>query len=247
MSKNHYRISRFTLLITAALFTSALPVRADDKPSLLKNESELGVVIISGNSPTQTYNLKQMTSYFWSGNLLKGNAGFLSSNTRGVETALAWNIGARYERDLFGGVAAFLGQAVEGNRFAGYNQRYITDVGGKYSIYELADFRWSVEAGYRFALENRTDAQVQQHYLRLYTEAERNWSKSFSNKLWVEYLPNLSNTLDHQFNTELSGNAAINDIFAIKVGYLIKFRSILLSPATSNVDTQFTTALVAKF
>lgn len=245
-------------VLLSALAFIAIPAplahAIDTAPAVFKNESEAGVVVTAGNAPTQTFNFKQANTYEWSGNLFKGSGSYLKSSTRDTETALTWSLGLRYERVLIERLNAFLGQSLESNRFAGFYQRYNSDVGGKYFLFKGSDATpkpeddlvWSLEGGYRFTVENRSAEQVQQHYLRLFSDTVKNWSKTFSTRLWVEYLPNLSDTSDHQLNSELSANAALSEVFAIKVGYLVKYRTILLPPATEKLDSQFTTALVAK-
>jgi putative salt-induced outer membrane protein len=213
----------------------------------LHNESEVGVVVTSGNAPTNTFNFRQLNTYGWDLELVRFNARFLKTSTRSAETAKNWALGLRYERELAEQFGLYFGQAIESDPFAGYFQRYNTDAGGKYFLLKEDALVWTAEAGYRYTIENRRAGDVNQSYLRFYTEASRAWTKTFSTKLWVEYLPNMSDSSDYQLNTEASANAAISDLFAIKLAYLIRNRGILVAPATEKTDAQFSTALVAKF
>jgi putative salt-induced outer membrane protein len=79
------------------------------------------------------------------------------------------------------------------------------------------------------------------------TELMRAWTKTFSTKYWVEFLPNLSDSAGYRLNTELSGNAALSEIFSIKLGYLIRYNNTPPAGAAKQTDSTFTTALVAKF
>jgi putative salt-induced outer membrane protein len=229
---------------------------ADDKPAAapaaittagFHDDSEGGIVIVAGNAQSQSYNLLQGNTYGWDSNLVKLFGKYLQSSTGGVETAKYWTIGVRYERELSPRVGVFAGQLVESDVFSGYNQRYSSDVGGKYVILKEDAMYWNVEAGYRYTVENRQTSQVNESFVRLYTEASRNWTKTFSTTYWLEGLPNLSNSEDYQINTSLSASAALNDVFAIKLAYLLKYRNILVGNATVNTDTQYSTSLVAKF
>jgi putative salt-induced outer membrane protein YdiY len=83
--------------------------------------------------------------------------------------------------------------------------------------------------------------------LRLYVEANRDWNKACSSKLGIEYLPNFTISSDYQLNLNLSGTAAITEIFALKSAYEVKYRNVPVAPAVDQTDTQFTTAIVAKF
>jgi putative salt-induced outer membrane protein YdiY len=233
------------ILTCAAVGPSAF---ADANPlNGLHNDSEGGVVITSGNASSQSYDLKQSDTYGWSSDLFKVYGKFLQTSAGALQTAKYWTVGARYEREFSPDVSGFVGQNLESDRFSGYLQRYNSDVGGKYFFLKNEATVWSGEAGYRYTIENRVGGQFNQNYLRFYSEANRNWTKTFSTKLWVEYLPNLTVTNDFQINSELSLSAALNDVFALKTAYLVKYRNLLIAPAFVNTDTQFTTALVAKF
>jgi putative salt-induced outer membrane protein len=236
----------FLLVLLPLTAFAADPVTAISTDGL-HDDSEGGIVIVTGNSQAQSYNLLQTNTYGWDSNFVKFFAKYLENSTAGIDTAKYWTVGLRYERELSPRVGVFAGQLVESDPFSGYTQRYSTDVGGKYIIVKEDTMYWNAEAGYRYTIENRLTAQVNQSFLRLYTEANRFWTKTFSTKYWLEGLPNLTNSKDYQINTELSASAALNDIFAIKLAYLIKYRNILVGNATVNTDTQYSTSLVAKF
>ena len=157
-------------------------------------------------------------------------------------------MGLRYERELTERFAVFVAQNMESDVFAGYIQKYSSDVGGKYHIFKTEEQKWFVEAGYRFTRENRLNGQhLNFNYGRVYTEAERQWNKSFSTKLWVECLPNFTVSEDWQINTEASITAMLNEIFSIKTAYLLRFDNQPAPGATRKTDSTFTTSLVAKF
>ena len=214
---------------------------------VFKDESEVGLVITTGNSKTQSYNLKQNNQYNWDLDILKFEGRFLDTSSNSVTTAKKWSLGLRYEREIADHYSVFVGQNVESDQFSGYLQRYNTDVGAKYFIFKDETFVWNAEAGYRYTIENRLTGQVKQNYVRLFSEAKRNFNKAVSLKLNFEYLKNLTDTSDNQVNSELSVSAILSEVFSIKTGYLVKYRSVLPPPATEKFDTQTTTALVAKF
>lgn len=212
------------------------------------NESEAGIVITSGNTRTQSLNFKQTDSYGWQSNVLTFKGNFLRTTTSGTENARYWTLGLRYDRVLSEHFNVYVGQAVESNLFAGYLQRYNTDLGGKYYFEKSEGFEWSAELGYRYTLENRLSGpNPRDHYVRGYTEAMRAWNQSVSTKLWVELLPNLTRSSDYQINTELSVSAALTEIFSVKSAYLVRFDHEPAPGALEKVDTLFTTSLVAKF
>ena len=213
----------------------------------LKNESEAGIVITSGNSKSQSFNLKQASSGEWEQNTVKLTAGYLKTTSGNVASALQWNLGLRYERAFSDVVSGFVAQSVESDLFAGKLQRYNTDVGAKYAISKSEEFTWFAELGYRYAQENlTTGANTTQNYARAYTEATRHFNKTVALKYWIEFLPNFTVSQDWQLNTELSLSAALSTVFSVKSAYLLKVDQL---PPTGKekADSTFTTALVAKF
>lgn len=213
-----------------------------------KNESEAGLVITSGNSESQSLSAKQQSSYTWGDNTAKFSASYLRSSSRGVESALYWTVGLRYERAFSHLLSGFLGQSVESDIYAGYKQRYNTDVGLKYHLIKEEDLKWLAEVGYRYMSENQVNgAKKTSHFARLYTEAERRWNESVSTKLWIEGLPNLNDSAAWQLNSELSLSAILTSVFSLKTAYLYKRNNKPAASAPKKTDTVLTTALVAKF
>ena len=214
----------------------------------LKNESEAGVVITSGNSSSQSYNLKQSTTYSEASNLLRFQARYLKTKNDGVEAAKSWSLGLRYERSLSEMWSAFLAETLESDVFAGILQRYSTDIGAKAKIIHEEGLNWSAEGGYRFTHENKTlGGTLNYHYARLYTEVERKFNASTSAKLWAEFLPNFTDSDDYLINSEVSVSAAMSAIFSLKVAYMVKYDHLPNPGVAHQTDSIFTTALVAKF
>lgn len=235
-------MNRFLILLVSLFSVAAW---ADDG---FKNESEVGVLVAKGNSDVQSISGKSATTYtFAEKNSFKLTAGYLRSRQEGVESAKAWNLGIRYERALSDHFSVFIGQSVDGDKFQGIQQRYATDLGGKYFMFKEEKLTWFAEAGYRYTDEHRTGAVKNFHYLRAYTELEKKWTDGVSTKYWLEYLPNMSESDDFQINTELSVNAALNSVFSLKTGYLVKFDNEPAPGVTAKSDRVLTTALVAKF
>lgn len=212
------------------------------------NNSEAGIVLISGNTISRTYNVSQMTSYVVGGNTFKLSGRYLDSNANDVTISRNWAGALRYERDITPPFSIFLGQNIQGDTFAGYKQQYNSDVGGKFFIFRSEPFVWDFEAGYRYMIENRINrVQAKDHLLRLYTEAEHAWTPSFSTKGAVEYLPNLTETDDYKLNGEVSLNAAVDEFLSLKLGYEVKYRPHPPMAGIRTTDAQFTLAFVAKY
>ncbi|MGE0615756.1 MAG: DUF481 domain-containing protein [Bacteriovoracia bacterium] len=213
----------------------------------LKSETELGLVLTSGNSKTSTTNIKQGTSYEWSGNTLRLQARFLRTSTRGTESAKNYGLGLRYERALTDALSIYVGQALESDTYAGYLQKHNSDVGGKYFFMKSEETVASAELGYRYTIENTVlGTQNKSHYLRAYLEALRNWNRWVSMKASLEILPNLTYAADYQVNGEISLAAIISSLFSLKTSYAIRYDHVPAAGAPETTDTTLTTALVVR-
>jgi len=215
----------------------------------LKNESEAGIVIVSGNAETETYNFKQASSYLWQElNTLKFDGRYLNGYSNDVETARSWAAALRYERGLTSVFSVFAGQGIESNVFAGIRQNYITDAGLKYWLIKSELTQLSTEAGYRYTNEYRVaSGPAELHYGRVFTELNHKFNESASLKLSAEYLPNFTENEDYQINGEAAVFSVLSSVFSLKTGYLARYRNVLIGSATERLDTTFSTALVAKF
>ena len=235
------------LFLFAVLSVSLIAVSASADEGF-HDESEAGVVITSGNTRANTFNFKQKNDYTWSTHKFLFSGNFLDTTSSGVESARSYSLGIRYEEKLSEILSLFVAQNLESDIFAGYLQRYNSDAGVQYQILKDDGITWNAEAGYRYTIENQTSGnQVNKSQLRVYTELLKTVNKNVAAKLWIEYLPNLSNFSDYRINSELSLSALLNELFSIKSGYLVKYINIPLPGVSVTTDTIFTTALVAKF
>jgi putative salt-induced outer membrane protein len=215
----------------------------------ISNESELGILIAKGNSDSESWNAKETAgTKFDEFNSLKFTGRYLQTKNKSIENARYWSTGLRYDRSLNERLGIFIGEMVESDKYAGYNQKYNSDIGARYSLIKETKFIWDAELGYRYTIENQlTGTQKKLNYARGYTEATKNWTESVSTKLWFEYLPNFTIASDYQMNSELSISAALNNVFSMKTGYLLRYDNLPNPGAFAKTDTLLTTALVAKF
>lgn len=212
-----------------------------------RHEASAGAVVTSGNSQTSSVTLKHRSEFQWSQHRLSILGEYLSASQRGAESALAWCLGIRVQRDLGPRFGIVLGERIDSNKFQNILQRYSTDIGGRYSIIKDEAWIWFTEAGYRFARENYPYGFRNFNFARLYSEAVRQFSKTVSVKGWVEYLPNLTLWQAYQVNTELSLTAMLNEVFSVKSAYLVRYYNAPPVGTRFNTDTAFTTAIVASF
>jgi putative salt-induced outer membrane protein YdiY len=232
------------LFLIAIAISCAPAARAE-----LHNESEVGVVITSGNTRTQSLSFKQQNRYDWLKNAFAFNGSFLQTKNAGVLTAKRWDLQLRYERKVEDDLSLLLAQGVQSDRFAGYLQRLNTDFGPRYVVLREQDvLEWAAELTYRFSREIKvTGVRDYRQQGRIFTEVKRNWSATASSRFWVEFIPSFRNLADWELRSEISTSAAFNSIFSMKAAYLLKYDNVPATAAALKRDTEFTTALVAKF
>lgn len=242
------------LIAAACAIVLAGHATANEGGSKYTNESEAGVVISSGNSNSESYNVKSMAKSTWDANSLTISGAYLLSQTGStagyVESANNWKIGPRYDRALADNYSVFLGHLVEGDKFAGFQQRYSTDAGGKYTFKKVDTendkLEWFAEAGYRYIHENRIGGlQSITNALRLYSEASKNLTATSTGKLGLEYVPSVSDFNIYKLQGDASLAVVLSSIFSVKTSYQIKYNSSP-APGAKYTDTLFTTSLVAK-
>jgi putative salt-induced outer membrane protein len=214
----------------------------------LTNESEVGIASANGNTRTQTYNIKQLNNYKWEQKTIGFRSRYLNAKANGVETARFFMAGVRFEQKTTDYISLFLGETFEKDKFANIDKRLITDAGAKYISLETERTKFFTELGYRYMQEDRLDdTSAFSSYARLYSEWEHKWNPGFSTRYWGEYLPNISEANDWQFNTEFSASAVMTSIFSLKTGVLLRYDHLPAPGVKYKTDTLFTTAIVAKF
>lgn len=245
---------RRIFLLTLILIPQMLVSETNPKPSKLSHDSEAGVILASGNSETQTYSVKQLTSYDWNQNTAKLSGSYLLGKTSGTETAKKWDLGLRYERALSETWSIYSGYQIDSLPFAGTDIRHTVDLGAKLSILKSTQHDFGSELGYRLTKESftadtgkTTTGYLTSHMSRLYLEWNSKWTSNINSKLWGEYLQSYTNTKDYRFNLEPSLSVLLNEMFSIKLAYLINFRNVPAVAGKKTVDTLYTTSLVAKF
>lgn len=230
----------------------AAQAQAEEVPTAAKspytNESQAAVVQTSGNSDTQSYSVKQLSTYTKEKDTYKATGSYLKTSTSGTETARKWDVGVRYERLVSAYWSAYIGQGLESDPFAGFIQRSNTDVGAKYQVAKTDWVESAAELGYRYVdQDNVGDTFTHYDSIRAYIDALYKINPTNSAKVSLEYLRNLDYAVDYQANAEASLTSAINTIFSLRVGYQVKYDNSPNLPGLDRTDTTLTTALVAKF
>ncbi len=211
------------------------------------NESELTVIMNGGNTESETWNTKTINTYVKNSNTFKLGGHYSYGKADKELNARNWDINTRYERSLNTKWSIFSAAQREEDVFASLDYRWNYDLGGAYSFIKTDKQSLHSEAGYRRTLESDLEGRkTNGSKLRIYTEYSKQQNENLFFKLWVEALPNLSESDDWQINFEPSLNFTVSKMLTLKVAYLHKYDN---SPAldTKNSDYQYTTSLIAKF
>ena len=206
-----YLIMPLILLWGAFLF-------AENKYS---NESEASTLVNGGNTKLKTYNAKTLNKYKFSKNILKLGGHYTYGETEETESINNWDLNFRYERELSEKLDAFLGETLEGNKFAGFDYRYSLDLGMSYNFIKTEKMKLKTELGYRYTIEKKVDidGKEKDHKGRFFFKAESKHFKSFTPKFWFEYIRNIEESEDYQVSFEPSITVILTSIFSLKTAY----------------------------
>lgn len=221
------------------------------------NESELGIIVVDGNSESKTTNFKQTTNFKRDKDQGTGKARYTEAESNGVASAESWMVGARYDREIAEKTGAYLSHDTESDRFAGYLQRDTTGLGLTRQLIDAEKLKWSGEVGYShletdFANSDQTGGV---DGARVFTKVNGEVKEGVTGQFYIEYLhyfddsdPNTTSEDDNYLvNAEPSLSVLLNNTFSLKLAYLVKYQNQLPAGITERTDTTYSTTLVAKF
>lgn len=213
------------------------------------SESEFAYVRSGGNSDVQTTNAKTTTEFRWERDQYKFGGRYLYGESDDSVSGRNWDVLNKYERELTKRLSLTTAELIEGNRFIGIKARYNSDLGIKYYHIKTDQKRVFTEISFRYSIEDRYAPEENAYYNRgrLYNELDHIVSKNFRYKIWIEYVPNFTETDDHLFNAEASITSTLTDIFSLKVSYFGTFDTRPVTEDLQSYDYNFTTALVMKY
>lgn len=182
-----------------------------------EHESEVGIVIISGETTSKTENLKHSSIFSWNETQASFKGRYLHLSNESKNTEL-WEMNFRIERQLNSEVFLFIGKSFEGRK-----PKDNTDLGIKTQCGSFIN-----EIGYRITVEDDDKSD----FLRLYSEISNE-----NLKFWIEALFDK----ETQINFEPSLMFILNDKLSLKISYLYKSRK------ENPADTIYITSLIAKY
>jgi putative salt-induced outer membrane protein len=213
------------------------------------NQSEVSMVTTGGNSQLKTYNTKTTNKYIWAKNTLDFGGHYTYGESAQSLSARNWDINTKYGTELSDRLSAVLGQITEGNNFQGIKARYNFDIGPKYFFKKDDKTNFFGEIGYRYTIEDRFQPveNVYENKARAYSQYDRKLNETVSCSLWLEYIPNFTDSEDFLMNGEASLTSILNSTFSLKVAYKGMYDDKPAVEGNKNFDYITTTSLVAKF
>lgn len=227
------------------------------------NESQLSVIQTGGNAVTETFNAKTESifkteskwEYTLSGHYTLASAEIVDENGDTVmqENAKNWSLLLKPEKNLSDKLSIFLQAQYEGNEFAGFSQRDNYDIGGKYKLINEKKRKLSIEAGFRYTVERRSDPAadvegvIDDEKGRLFSEYKVVNSENLRYKFWVEYIPNFTNNTDYLINFEPSATVTLSDNFSLKLAYLGQYDNQPAVKENEYLDFTYTTSILIKY
>ncbi|OUR96281.1 hypothetical protein A9Q84_07950 [Halobacteriovorax marinus] len=213
------------------------------------SEDELSLISTGGNTDSKTFFLKSKNLVKWSVHEITLKGSYTYGESEKVRNLEKWDINLRYDLNVSKKNSLFLGETIEANRFSGFSRRYNSDMGTKHSFIESDTTKLFAEIGYRYTIENKSDnerTKVKESKGRAYLEGNKTLNSTVSSKLWIEWIPNFSNSDKYLMNIEPSISVTLNKVFSFKMAYLWNYDNQPEKDHTKQ-DYKYTTSLIANF
>lgn len=258
-------------LLTAVVLFLGLHAQAADERAIaattaeelkgFHNESEIGYIVVGGNTKSESFSGKTAATYGWEKDILKLSGHYLSSKAKNQQTGVKegtaenWSAIGRYERILVPELyATFVQAGYSGDRFIGVDLGQAYDIGAKRFWISSDKLKFFSELGYRYLHEDFKENPVtgqesykESHFIRLYSQIDYTHTDSIKFGLWAEYLPDMKDNENYRINFSPYTLVLLNDTFSLKFGYEGYYRSQPVAPNTIRLDYRHVTALIAKF
>lgn len=242
------------IIFLAAIFLPFSTVHAGG----WKSDTEAGMVVQNGNSKSNNVYTKTNLGKTAGKNTYTLIGEYISNEADGVRTSEYSKAGARYDRSLNEKTSLFLAPFWEKDNFAGYEDRYASDLGAKYLVVKSDKFSLTTEFGYRYRNEYayiRGDGRGESedsNFGRVYFEASRKLTPTTSFKLWAEALYDFNEEENFESRFEPSIDIALGNIFGtkerpaqinLKIAYRGTFDNLPAVDTAKRFDSLFTTNL----
>lgn len=212
------------LLLIALASLIGMHNSTPNPPSLpLHIELDAGVLAVSGRNDTQSINSNLDVRYDFSRNTLKVFGDYLNSSTEGVDSALHWTAGARYENEFVPASRVYLDYYAEADPFIGYVQRNNEGLGYQYAIHKDKTVLWWAELGYLHSDTNIVrQGDAYESKARFASGASWRFDQAWYLEGELEYLFNLTYGNEDLMSYELALTSLLNSSFAIRAAYIMR-------------------------
>ena len=237
---------------TATTVATALTVMAastvlgqDAPPKPLKATGDISFVKTGGNTDVLSLGLSDKIEWKTSDRFtLKHNFGWVYGETDDETSANALITGLRGEYSLTKRLLVFLGVNYDYNMFAGVKRRFEEYAGLGVLVVDQPKDILRFDAGVSYFQEWALLTDVSNNFMagRLAGDYKHFFAEKAYFQQIVEFIPNFEVSDDYRLNSESALVAPLGGSFAIKVGYIVRYRG--LPPVdVKKTDTVFRTGI----
>jgi putative salt-induced outer membrane protein len=231
--------------IVLTVLTASTVLAQDAPPKPVKATGDISFVKTGGNTDVLSLGVSDKVEWKASDRFtFKQNFGWVYGETDDETSANALLTGLRGEYSLTRRVLVFVGVNYDYNMFAGVKRRFEEYAGLGFVLIEKPKDILRFDAGMSYFQEWALYTDVSSNFLA--GRFAGDYKHLFAEKAYfqqvVEFIPNFEVSDDYRLNSESSLVAPLSTSFAIKVGYIVRYRG-LPPDGVKKTDTVFRTGL----
>jgi putative salt-induced outer membrane protein len=231
--------------IVLTVLTASTVLAQDAPPKPVKATGDISFVKTGGNTDVLSLGVSDKVEWKASDRFtFKQNFGWDYGETDDETSANALLTGLRGEYSLTRRVLVFVGVNYDYNMFAGVKRRFEEYAGLGFVLIEKPKDILRFDAGMSYFQEWALYTDVSSNFLA--GRFAGDYKHLFAEKAYfqqvVEFIPNFEVSDDYRLNSESSLVAPLSTSFAIKVGYIVRYRG-LPPDGVKKTDTVFRTGL----
>jgi putative salt-induced outer membrane protein len=231
--------------IVLTVLTASTVLAQDAPPKPVKATGDISFVKTGGNTDVLSLGVSDKVEWKASDRFtFKQNFGWVYGETDDETSANALLTGLRGEYSLTRRVLVFVGVNYDYNMFAGVKRRFEEYAGLGFVLIEKPKDILRFDAGMSYFQEWALYTDVSSNFLA--GRFAGDYKHLFAEKAYfqqvVEFIPNFDVSDDYRLNSESSLVAPLSTSFAIKVGYIVRYRG-LPPDGVKKTDTVFRTGL----
>jgi putative salt-induced outer membrane protein len=236
---------RFVLSAFAVLSAVSAAAAQDAPPKPVKATGDISFVKTGGNTDVLSLGVSDKIEWKTSPRFtLKQQFGWVYGETDDETSANALITGLRGEYSLTKRVVVFVGVNYDYNMFAGVKRRFEEYAGLGFVLIDKPKDILRFDAGLSYFQEWALFTDVSNNFLA--GRFAGDYKHFFAEKAYfqqiVEFIPNFEVSDDYRLNSETALVAPLSSNFAIKVGYIVRYRG-LPPEGIKKTDTVFRTGL----